>query len=102
MGPGLRQLRIEKREDWTKIVEAVREQRNDNRISPLGALKDYSVCRRSVITPFTLELWSLYNDCGGTARVKTPAERYDLPALYVDAVRVIESELIEIKQSRSK
>ena len=65
----------------------------------MGALRDYSVCLRSIITPLCAELWKLYNACAGYSRLRTPSEFYDLPALYVNAVNIIEAELQRIKDA---
>jgi len=44
-----------------------------------------------------MELWRLYCACDGTRRVTKPSEYYDLPALYVEAASVIDSEMARIK-----
>jgi len=57
----------------------------------------YGICPMGIVTSLSVELWRLYNALGGTSRISTPEEYYRLPAIYVDAVRIIERELTEIK-----
>jgi len=92
-------LHVEKA-DWWKIVEAYRTELGDARLTPYGALRHYSVCVLSVISDLSRELWNLYNACGGFARLSCPADYYNLPALYVDAVNVIDGELQRIEDVR--
>jgi len=55
-----------------------------------------------VVTALSFELFSLYRACGGFSRLKTPDEYYDLPALYVDAARVIMAEESRIEEIKAK
>ena len=67
-----------------------------------GCLSQYGVCARSIISPMSVELWNLYNAIGGTSRIARPRDYYELPALYVDAVGVIEREIKRIAKAKPK
>jgi hypothetical protein len=73
------------------LVEAVNEGTTES-LPALNCLMSLSVCPAGLITPLSWSLLQAHNACDGTARIVTPEQYYSLPALYVDAVSVIESE----------
>lgn len=61
----------------------------------------YNLCAPSVITQLSLDLWNLYRRINGTSN--SDYESYwQLPALYVEACEVIESEMYSIRQCTEK
>lgn len=65
-----------------------------------GCCVYYNVCPESVVTPFSAFLWSTWKRANGTNNCSYQ-EYWDLPAIYVDACEVIESE-IAMCQKRTK
>jgi len=59
----------------------------------------YNVCIFSLITKFSIDLWSLYSHIGGTKN-ETFASYADLPAVWINACTVIENEIARIKKEK--
>lgn len=79
----------------------MRRQTGDPRQTEFGSLLLYSVCPVSVVTPQSIRWWNLYRAIGGI-KANTPAEYYDLPAIWIDIVTVIEDELQRIADAKSE
>jgi len=61
----------------------------------------YNLCATSVITSFSLNLWNLWRRLDGTKGC-TYSDYWELPAIYVEACEVIESELATIQNRAQK
>lgn len=61
----------------------------------------YNVCLASVITPFSVMVWNLYNQLNGL-RAETYESFMRLPAIFVDCVQVIQGELARIQKIRDR
>lgn len=97
-GPNLPALEVDA-EEWYSIVETVRNLTNEH-VPEWACLLQYSVDPMSVVTPDVLDMWNCYQACGGLSRLQSPAEYYDLPAQYVEVVRIIEEKLAELEAVR--
>jgi hypothetical protein len=75
-------------------VESLRAQRKAN-ITEMAFLRIYGLCPAGFITPLSAEAWHLYNVLAGTTKCQSPDQLYGLSNLYVEACRIIESELAE-------
>lgn len=62
----------------------------------------FGICPLSVITPLSWELLRVYTATGGLSRIRSPGEYYSLPAVFVDACKIIEEELAKIKKAREE
>ena len=86
------------KDNWYIVVEEYRE------IHPQAGIKicldQYGICPHGIVSPMSIELWNLYQACGGLSRIAKPSEYYELPSLYVDAVRVIDNEIHRIEEIR--
>jgi len=78
------------RDNWTEIIDYMHAL--DPNYSIYGCFRHFGVCPIPIIDDRALQLWNCYNACRGL-NVKTPADYYGLPAVYVDAVQIIEKEL---------
>lgn len=86
------------RANWTDVIDEVHKL--DPNMPDWQCLLQYSVCPRGVISPLSYELLELYRALDGTNRVATIEQYNALPALYVDACRVIGAEMARIKKVR--
>lgn len=83
------------RKDWWQIIEAVRSHLGVPNYSIIDCLKEYGICRRSIVTLESLEIYKLWQLTGGL-NVKTPAEYYALPALWTEIVQVFDAEMKKV------
>lgn len=95
--PGFQEVEVD-RNDWWKIVEIVQEKKPG--LPDWSCLLDYSICPLSVVDDFSRELFSAYQACDGVARIRTPAELYALPPIYLEAVGVIDGVLNRVRTAR--
>lgn len=67
----------------------------------LWAYKAYGLCPVPIFTTAAfipvVHLFELYNMTGGLSRIQTPGQAYSIPARYVEACRIIESEMQNAK-----
>ena len=61
----------------------------------------FNVCIPSLVSDLSLDLWSLYNHLSGTKN-ETFKSYIRLPAIYVEAVEIIEAELERIRRIREQ
>jgi hypothetical protein len=61
----------------------------------------YNLCAPSVITPFSLMLWNLWRRLEGTKGCSYE-EYWQLPAIYVEACDIIESEIAMIQNRQQR
>lgn len=60
--------------------------------APYACFLRYGVCPNAIITPFSVLMLNTYMACAGVSRLMTPAQYFELPAVYVDAVNIINEE----------
>lgn len=60
------------------------------------------MCPRGVLTPFSLEAWRLFNVLKGYGSFRNPHEFYEQPALWIEAVDVMKSELAIVQKIKAK
>lgn len=89
------------RDEWYQIVGAVHKAIGHEGLSPYACFKQYSICPAGVISPLSLAIWNAYHACGGTSRLRSPAEYYALPSVYLEGVKVIDAELMRLEEYRS-
>lgn len=75
-----------------KVTEVCRREFNNDAWTDAASMEFYGICRLSLVTPLSLELWRLFHITGGI-KVKTPAEYGQLPAQWCHAVEIIQDEL---------
>ena len=83
--------------EWWKIVEAVRKVTGKR--TPIWSclVNYYSVCVHSVVTPLSRKLWYLHSRINGTQN-ETFESYQNLPAFWVDACDIIDSEVSRIRR----
>lgn len=82
------------------FAEEVRLAKGMPALPTYRALMLYGVCPSLYFTRLSYEAARVFSACGGTSRLSTPAQYYDLPAVYVDACATIDSKIGEIKKLR--
>ena len=80
-------------DNWEVIVETCRKQLDESDHPAISCFKQYSVCPAGVLTALSRELYQVAMACGGYSRIIKPSDYYDLPAIFVDAVDIINDEL---------
>ncbi len=65
-----------------------------------GAMRQWNICVPGIINDFSVMALQAYAACSGFDNVKTPREYFDLPAIWVDCVSVIEMEIHRIQEVR--
>lgn len=78
--------------NWWTVADTLRQHFDNAQWGEYAALLEYGICRRGIITADSIEMLEMFIRLGGTSRLRTPQEFYDLPAQYVDVVDVIELE----------
>ena len=87
--PSLPEL-VVKKDDWSTIIDSVRSQEGMEKTSDVDCLALYSVCPLSIADAFTFHALQVYIAVGGLSRAQSPAEYYELPALYVAVCNIID------------
>lgn len=85
---------------WETIVTAARDHAGNDNLPIWSAMVNYySVCIPSIVSDLSFKLWDLYQRIGGTKN-----ETYDsycnLPAFWVHACSIIDSEIARIDKVR--
>lgn len=89
-------------EEWTTIVDTAREISGDPHLPVYDAVGNYyNVCIPSIITPFSFSLWQLYRRINGTKN-ETFDSFHNLPAYWVQACDIIDTEIARIDSVRAK
>ena len=83
------------RKDWWKLVESARNHLQLPDFPAYRCLLEYGVCRRSLITLDSAEMFKLWRITGGL-NVKSPGEYYALTSLWTETVQLIESEMAKV------
>lgn len=78
--------------NWWIVADELRQHFKNSQWGEYAALVEYGICRRSIITADSIQMVEMFIRLGGTSRLRTPQEFYDLPAQYVDVVDLIELE----------
>lgn len=86
------------KENWMDIVNTAREYIKpiDGELSPLMAMKHYSICPKGVLTTETLQLLEVFKMFNGVSRLNSPLDYYELDNKYVEACQVIDEEIIRL------
>ncbi len=86
---------------WPRIVDVVRKRTNNADI-PIWScfVTYYNVCVPSLVTTLSHKLWHLYRRIDGTSN-ETYASYLNLPAFWVDACDVIDTEIARIDKLRA-
>ena len=88
------------RETWGKVVDYWREKDGHDRRPEYLCLRAFSVCPAGIVTPLSQGLFRLYTACDGYSRIRTPSEFNALPALWVEAVDIINAERARIDSEK--
>jgi len=80
-----------KREDVIDVLSNAKPE-----LDFLDACLLYQVCPRPFISMESVHFVEVFRACDGFARVNSPADFYDLPALYIRVTGIIEDELMKI------
>jgi len=88
------------RDTWSQLIDYAAVRGGDKLTTWEACCVYYNLCAPSVITPLSLMLWNLYRRLDGTKGCSYD-EYWNLPAIYVEACDVIESEIAQI-QSRQQ
>ncbi len=75
--------------------------KKDPQITLHKAFRRYNVCIVSLVTGLSKELWNMYTAVNGT-RNETYASYQDLPAIYVDACKIMDAECASIDHVQRK
>lgn len=87
-------------DNWWTVAEVLRQHFDNPQWGEYAALLEYGICRRGIITADSVQMIDMFVRLGGTSRLHTPKEFYDLPAQYVDVVDLIEMEKRTIQKEQ--
>ena len=89
------------RDTWSNLADTAVERAGQSISIWEACCVYYNLCAASVITSFSLSLWNLWRRLDGTKGC-TYSDYWRLPAIYVEACEVIESELATIQNRAQK
>jgi hypothetical protein len=99
-GQGCEPVKVQK-DQWYTIVEAARKKTGEDTPEYQCLAHIYNVCLVPLFTQFSIDLWNLYNSVNGMKN-ESFASYKELPAIWVEACAVINSEVARIDAQRKK
>ena len=95
-------LTILNKSGWIDAVRLVQQTDQTDRAPVALCLKWVGLCPGGLVTPEAGELYRAIIACGGTSRIATPGEYFRLPALWIEAVAVVNSERLKVAQLKKE
>src|SRR4030042_6858701 len=99
-GQGLQPVSIS-RNSWSRLIDCAALCGGDGISIWEACCVYYDLCAPSVITSFSLMLWNLWRRLDGTKGCSYE-EYWNLPAIYVDACDIIESEIVTMQNRQQR